>query len=668
MDSFLKRFVHRWMFTIHTKLAVLITLLVGGICLFIYYYFPARLESQAMSALSDRAHSITEMMAFSVSPALYFEDRDDIMEALAGVRRTKGLVYIVVHKESGEEFAAVGKTLADRADYLSTDHDRHISPDGDVFRTTRPIIHNGQEIGRFYLGLSLRELRSKISASRANIATVSFVIFIVGMMAVIAISTLVTGPLTQMVDTAEKIADGDLTKRTSVSSKDEIGHLARAFNLMVENLGHAQKELESINRNLEMRVEERTKELRQEIGERKRAEQEKEKLQEQLLQAQKMKAIGTLAGGVAHDFNNLLTAIKGYAEMGLSKVTRDEAVHNYLEKIHYAGAKAADLTRQLLLFSRKQPMLAVACNVNNTIKKFLKMLDRLIGEDITIETKLKSDLWTVQADEGNIEQVIMNLAVNARDAMPDGGTLTIATENVNLDAKYPKLSPDTYPGQFVCMSVSDTGVGMSKDMMSRIFEPFYSTKGPGEGTGLGLSVVYGIVKEHKGWIGVYSEPGQGSIFKIYLPAVTDEMAEEQGEEYYTQAYNGNGERILLVEDEEAVRDFAINVLRESGYTVFIAVTAEEALKVFDQENGNFDLLFSDIVLPGLSGLQLVEQLRSRRSDLRILLCSGYSEDKSQWSRIREEKYRFLQKPYSINELLKAVAESMGSAVTPKRMS
>jgi signal transduction histidine kinase/CheY-like chemotaxis protein len=668
MRSFLARVARRWIFTIGTKLAVLIILLIGGISLFIYHYFPARLESQAMSAISDKAHSITEMMAFNVSPALYFEDRDGAAEALGGARRSEGLVYIVVLDDSGNEFASIGRRMADRVDFLSTSHHDYISPDGYVFRTTTPVIHNGRQIGRFYLGLSLLELRSKISVIRANIAMVSFIIFIIGVVAVIAISTLVTGPLTQMVETAEKIAAGDLTKRAKIASRDEVGHLARTFNLMVENLETTQRELEEINLHLEKRVEERTKKLRQEINERKRTEKEKEKLQEQLLQAQKMKAIGTLAGGVAHDFNNLLTAIKGYAEMGLSKSKRDDPIHNYLERIHYAGEKAANLTRQLLLFSRKQPMLVAACNVNVTIENFLEMLSRLIGENITIKTELNPSLWTVQADEGNIEQVIMNLAVNARDAMPEGGTLTIKTENVSLDAKYPKLSPDTYPGHFACISFSDTGIGMAEALIDRIFEPFFTTKGPGEGTGLGLSVVYGIIKEHKGWIDVYSEPNQGSVFKIYLPAVYEELPEGLEEDQFVRTSSGNGERIFLVEDEEAVREFAINVLRENGYTVIVATSAEEALQIFDRENGEFNLIFSDIVLPAQNGLQLVDQLLSRRPDLRILLCSGYPDDKSKWSAIQQRGFRFLQKPYSIHELLKAVSETMGAAVPETEVS
>lgn len=391
--------------------------------------------------------------------------------------------------------------------------------------------------------------------------------------------------------------------------------------------------------------------------EQKRWEEEKEKLQAQLLQAQKMEAIGTLAGGVAHDFNNLLTTIQGYTEIAMLDADQTEPLHKNLEQIHYAAERAAGLTRQLLLFSRKQPMELVAIQVNRTIEGLLKMLKRLIGEDIAIKTELEPDLWAVRADIGNIEQVFMNLAVNARDAMPEGGTLTIKTHKVTLDDEYCKMIPDARPGKFVCLSVADTGTGMDKAVLQRIFEPFFSTKEFGKGTGLGLAVVYGIVKQHEGWINVYSEPGQGSIFKVYLPACSVHLEDEPEEKVLLQKLQGNGERILLVEDEEAVREFTSKVLRDNGYTVFEAADVKEALEIFEKENREFHLVFSDMVLPDKSGLQLVDQLLSVRPELLVLLSSGYSDDKSQWPIIREKGFRFLQKPYSIPELLKVVRET-----------
>ncbi|MBE9570527.1 MAG: PAS domain S-box protein, partial [Proteobacteria bacterium] len=385
---------------------------------------------------------------------------------------------------------------------------------------------------------------------------------------------------------------------------------------------------------------------------------EKKKLEAQLLQAQKMEAIGILAGGVAHDFNNILTAILGYTDLAMMKVDEADPLYRDLKQIDLSATRAASLTRQLLLFSRRQPIQFTSFNLNTTVDNLLKMLQRLIGEDITINTELDSELWTVQADAGNIEQAIMNLTVNARDAMPEGGTLTIKTENMHVDEDYCKTYTYAHPGKFVCLSVQDNGVGMDKEIIDSIFEPFFTTKGPGKGTGMGLSVVYGIVKQHEGWVNVYSEPGLGSNLKIYLPASSLKAEKETKETVSLKELKGSGERILLVEDEEEVREFATMVLGENGYVVYDAANAEEALDMFDKEAGNFNLIFSDVVLPGKTGIQLADQLLALKGELRILLSSGYTDHKSQWPVIRERGFRFLQKPYGLTDLLRAIREAI----------
>ena len=387
----------------------------------------------------------------------------------------------------------------------------------------------------------------------------------------------------------------------------------------------------------------------------KRAEEEKEKIQAQLLQAQKMEAIGKLAGGVAHDFNNLLTTIHGYTDLAMMKLNKTDPVYRDLKQVRLAAVRAAELTRQLLLFSRKQPMRLTPLNLNKTVDDLLKMLNRLIGEDISIHTHLDPDIWTVHADDGSIGQAIMNLAINARDAMPEGGKLTIKTENVYLDEAYCEAYSDARPGKFVCLSVEDTGIGMDKEIIQHIFEPFFTTKEAGKGTGLGLSVVHGIVKQHEGWINIYSEPGLGTTFKIYLPAFSGKVEEDETEETISlQELKGSGERILLVEDEAGVRKFAQKVLGENGYVVFEAANANEALDIFEREKGKFDLVFSDVILPDKSALQLLDQLLSRKPGLRVLLSSGYTDHKSQWPIIREREFPFLQKPYSLHDLLGAI--------------
>lgn len=394
----------------------------------------------------------------------------------------------------------------------------------------------------------------------------------------------------------------------------------------------------------------------QDITERKHAEEEKEKIQAQLLHAQKMEAIGRLAGGVAHDFNNLLTAIIGHTDLAMMKVDEANPLYGDLKQIRLAAAYAADLTRQLLLFGRKQPMEFSSLDINRTIDNLLKMLNRLIGEDIAIKVDLEPNLWVVMADEGNIEQVIMNLAVNARDAMPEGGKLTIKTENVTIGEEDCKVIPEAREGKFVCLSVADTGVGMNKEIIGYIFEPFFTTKEAGKGTGLGLSVVYGIVKQHGGWITVFSEPGLGSTFNVYLPAFSVKKEDETKETISLHKLGGSGERILLVEDEERVREFLTEVLSENGYVVFEAATAQEALDIFEKEKRNFHLVFSDVVLPDKTGLQLVDKLFSLKPELKVLLGSGYTDSKSQWDLIYERGLRFIQKPYALFDLLRAIRE------------
>jgi PAS domain S-box-containing protein len=384
--------------------------------------------------------------------------------------------------------------------------------------------------------------------------------------------------------------------------------------------------------------------------------EELKETQDQLLQAQKMEAVGRLAGGVAHDFNNLLTAISGYAELMACNPSLDDQVQSDVEQIRKAADQAATLTRQLLAFSRRQPLQPVVVDINKVVVDMDAMLRRLIGEDIELTTALNENLCQTKADPGQLEQVIINLVVNARDAMPEGGKLTVSAKTVTLDRMACAAIHDARPGNFVCLSIEDTGSGIEREVLDQIFEPFFSTKGPGKGTGLGLAVVYGIIRQHEGWINVYSEPGNGTVFKVYLPmvALQDRGAESDGEADSDADVHGKGQRILLVEDEEAVRQLASRALTESGYVVFKAKDVEEAVEVFERENGAFDLVFTDVVLPDKSGVKLIEDLLERRPDLRVLVSSGYTDQKSQWPVIQELGFRFLQKPYSIVELLNVV--------------
>ena len=395
------------------------------------------------------------------------------------------------------------------------------------------------------------------------------------------------------------------------------------------------------------------------ISERRRAEKEKTEMQAQLLHSQKMEAIGVLAGGVAHDFNNLLTTIHGYTELLMTGNRLDDSALQDLTEILRAAEQASTITRQLPMFSRRQPVDLTVVALNRTVKDLFRMLGRFIGEDITIETRLEPSPWSVQADAASIQQVVMNLAVNARDAMPRGGRLSITTENKRLDEAACKAIPGSRPGEFACLTIEDTGVGMSDETLQHVFEPFFTTKGPGKGTGLGLSVVYGIVNEHGGWINVTTAPGKGSAFRIYVPAFRGPENDERFMTPSLQDFRGDGQRILLVEDEPELRKLAIKSLSRNGYTVLATANAAEAMDLFEKEKGDFSLVFSDVVLPDKDGIQLTDNLRDLKPGLLVLLTSGYLDQKSQWAEIKQRGIPFLRKPYHLTDLLKAVKDTMG---------
>jgi two-component system cell cycle sensor histidine kinase/response regulator CckA len=389
-----------------------------------------------------------------------------------------------------------------------------------------------------------------------------------------------------------------------------------------------------------------------------KAELEKTNMQSQLIRAQKLEAIGTLAGGIAHDFNNLLTTIQGYTDLSLHSVQEHERLHRNLKQIQKASRKAANLTNQLLLFSRKQAIEPTSLNINEIVLNILQLVDRIIGEDIFIETDLAGDIWKIWADAGNMEQMVMNLILNARDALPKGGKISIKSKNVVLSEEESKQMPEARAGRFVCITFRDNGIGMSPEIMQHIFEPFFTTKEIGKGTGLGLSVVYGIIQQHEGWITVDSELNKGSEFRVYIPASFVKRTEKTEEQTELRDYRGKGELILLVEDEEGIREFAAGILEEYGYRVVKAESFGTAIQKFEENKDKINLIFSDVVLPDKSGLDLVNALLKQKKDISVLLTSGYTGDKSNWNIIKKKGHPFLKKPFALLELLKAVRHSL----------
>ncbi len=394
------------------------------------------------------------------------------------------------------------------------------------------------------------------------------------------------------------------------------------------------------------------------ITESRKAEEEKKNLQSQLIQSQKLEAIGRLAGGIAHDFNNLLTAILGYTDLALIQLENRNHLKENLNQIRFATQRAAKLVHQLLIFSREEPMEFKPHNLTDIIENLLKMLKRIIGEDIRIVLDLDRELLASRMDQGQIEQVIMNLAINARDAMSEGGTLTIRTSNVIIDSEYLKTYSYARTGRFVQLTMEDTGIGMDKLTIQKVFEPFFTTKQTGEGTGLGLSVVYGIIKEHQGWINVSSKPGKGSKFTIYLPVCSERPSSDKQPDRACASLQGEGEKILLVEDDGTIRKFMEVQLRKNGYTVVTAENGARSMEIMKTERESIDLLFTDVILPDIRGVELVDKMLSYNPNLRVLLTSGYLDKKSEWPYIHRRNFKFIEKPYTLLQLLKSLKKAL----------
>jgi signal transduction histidine kinase/ActR/RegA family two-component response regulator len=394
------------------------------------------------------------------------------------------------------------------------------------------------------------------------------------------------------------------------------------------------------------------------LHESRRAYDELAQTQGQLEQAQKMDAIGRLAGGVAHDFNNLLTVILGRTDIMLLPLKPDDPMRRGIELIRRTAGRAADLTRQLLAFSRKQVLEAVVLDLNAVTADMKDMLGRLIGEDIALVTNHGPGLGHVKADRGQIEQVLMNLAVNARDAMPRGGHLIVETENVDLDAEYVRRHVGARPGPHVMLAVSDSGVGIAREILPHIFEPFFTTKEQGKGTGLGLATVYGIVKQSGGYIEVESEPDRGTTFRVYLPRVDAHVPTAEQRASRPPAIGAGTETILLVEDEEGVRELARDILRASGYTVIEARNGSEALQLSERHQGPLELLLTDVVMPRMSGRELAERLAPLRPDMSVLYMSGYTDDAVIRHGVLGADTAFLQKPFTPATLVQRVRETL----------
>jgi two-component system, cell cycle sensor histidine kinase and response regulator CckA len=393
----------------------------------------------------------------------------------------------------------------------------------------------------------------------------------------------------------------------------------------------------------------------QDITDLKAALDERIAMEDQFNQVQRLESIGQLAGGVAHDFNNMLSVIIGYGNELLANLRKEDPMRELVEEIVNAGKRSAELTRQLLAFSRKQVQRLEVLNVNDIVRNLEKMLRRIIGEDIELSTRLAEGLNCVEVDPGQIEQVILNLAVNARDAMPQGGKFTVETANIELDEHYARHCAGVLPGKYVELILTDNGCGMDEATQEKLFEPFFTTKVKGKGTGLGLSTVYGIVKQSKGNIWAYSEPGQGTTFKIYFPHTSAEPIRNKGKEGVVKI-KGGGEGILVIDDEPALRELCQRMLENSNYKVTVAASGGDALRLVEGNMLRPDLILTDVVMPEMSGKDLVEGLKKMLPDLKVLFMSGYTDDAIVHHGILDPETPFIQKPFGMNDLERKVRE------------
>lgn len=721
----------RWFSRIRTKFIAIFLFLIGMISVFIFVFFPSKLEEQGYNAIISKAHNLIEIVAFSVSPAIFFDDIENISIIAESVKQDNDLVYLAITNKFGNILYSYNK-------YGNSNILESKKIKNEIFQEESPVIVNGKEIGHIHLGLSLENLKMQIIESRKLIAFVSIIIFLVGSVAVFIVSAIITKPLNQMVETVKYVSEGNLAHRAEIASQYEVRQLSLAFNTMLDRLESAYTELTNVNQTLEERVKERTSELQQEINERIIAERalkeseekyrilvenaneaifiiqnkiikyanpkalnilgfskdtlllddlldhvhpedknmmkqeilkesvdeenkgshvirmvdkygntrwlecirtsitwegktailvlayditEKRKLEGEVLKAQKLESIALLAGGIAHDFNNYLTGIAGNITIAKMCVNTGEKAYERLIEAEKALKRASNLTRQLLTFSKGGTPILKATSIDDLLKESANFV--LSGSNVKCNFSIPDDIWSANADEGQISQVISNLVINAAQSMPDGGIINIQAQNIVVDKS------DAIPlkhGNYIKVSIQDHGNGIPEENINKIFDPFFTTKK--NGTGLGLSITYSIIKKHNGYITVESVLGVGTTFHFYLPAILEKIPikEKTTEEIIK---HGKG-KILVMDDEEIIRDIAYEILNSLGYDV---VAVEDGSKAIDcykkakESNEPYDAIIMDLTVPGgMGGNEAIKMILEFDPKAVAIVSSGYSSD------------------------------------------
>jgi len=606
------------------------------------------------SAMVRDLDTLAEMIGSNSTGALVFDDAGVAQETLSALAARSSVESAFLLDASGERFAQFTR---DGVPDGATVEARTWERDGSVFDggrliSARTITMDGERLGRVVLISDMGELTKRLRRYASAMGAILAVTALIAVFLAAKLQRALTRPIRQLSEAARSVTERrDYSLRVGRCADDEVGVLTDAFNGMLEEIELRDEALQATHDHLELQVEERTAELRRQIDEREQAEQALEDSEEKLRQSQKMESIGRLAGGVAHDFNNLLTVINGYSQLMVRRLKSGDPLRDNATEVLKAGERASALTGQLLAFSRKQILSPRVIDLGDTIRDMGRMLERLIGEGISLQLELGDDPAHVRADLSQIEQVIMNLAINAKDAMDGRGTLRlILHEHDSSDS-----------GACVELEVRDSGCGIDPDTLAQIFEPFFTTKESGKGTGLGLSTVYGIVRQSGGDIEVESEPSQGTVFRVRLPKVDAPLDGDATPIDDSTSIPSGQETVLLVEDEAMVRQLTGDILEELGYRILEASNGGEALLACERHAGPIDLMLSDVVMPQMSGPELLERVNELRPHTKVLFMSGYSEEAVS----REGAFRtgvpLLKKPFSPDHLARKVREVLEAA-------
>jgi len=663
----LLNFTRRYRESFGAKTFYLFTLFIIAISIIFIGFFINHQNSALKNSLIHDGKQLAGFFSYTSKLAVFAENRDLLEDMVEGIMQNKEVILVQAFNSSGKELIArqrQDKAIIEKPDKM--DSARLTKEIGMLRSSVSPLYSESDNEIEFLAPVILKEhliaeetllsgenssrgkdnfigfvrivftkepLRKSLSAVlfKNILILVSFIIFS-SFIIYFLVRQKITKPLNRLAESAQALGEGDFSGKVPVYSSDEIGRLAKTFNDMAESLERRESEKQHLLT-------------------------ERRKLEEQLRHAQKMEAIGQLAGGVAHDFNNILTAVMGYGQLLQMQLKEDDPLKRNVDQILNVAQRGAEVTRSLLAFSRKQAIDLKPVNVNKIIETSVKLLPGLIGERIKLKTMLADESLTILADSFQIEQVIMNLASNARDVMPDGGALAIATEKMEMDGEFIRAHGYGNPGAYFLLSFTDTGPGMDEETKSKIFDPFFTTKKVGEGTGLGLAIAYGIVKQHNGYITVDSEKGKGTTFRIYFPlTLIKEKAVDEAAEVSAPA--GGKETILIAEDEATVREPLKAMLEMFGYDVIETVDGEDAVKKFKENKDRINLLLFDVIMPKMNGKEAYEEIKLITPEIKAIFTSGYTADTFQTKEILEKGLTFVSKPVSPNNLLRKIREAL----------